>query len=312
MRPVATIDDERLARRFGDYLLAQGVRSEVDRGSDGWIVWVIDEDDVARAADEYEHFKFNPEDERYTTVSSIARARRREQERAERERDRNIVTLREGWFAQTRGLASGLRRRATKTRGLTLVLIVLSVTAAIATGLGDHDNPFTNALLIASVEYTPDGNITWDGLSDVRSGEAWRLITPIFLHFTFLHILFNMWWLRDLGMAIQRAKGNLMLLGLVVVSGVTGNLGQYFATGPLGGGMSGVVYALFGYIWMQHRFNPGSGLVMPRNTVYWLMGWLLICFTGWVGPIGNVAHVGGLVVGMAWGALPALWRRMHR
>ena len=34
---------------------------------------------------------------------------------------------------------------------------------------------------------------------DVLRGQIWRLITPIFIHFDVMHILFNMWMLRDLG-----------------------------------------------------------------------------------------------------------------
>ena len=37
--------------------------------------------------------------------------------------------------------------------------------------------------------------------------------------------------------------------------------------------------------------------------------WLFFCMTGWVGPVGNVAHAAGLLVGMAWAWVPYRLRR---
>ena len=46
--------------------------------------------------------------------------------------------------------------------------------------------------------------------------------------------------------------------GLVLVIAALSNLGQYFVSGPNFCGISGVVYGLFGYIWMKGRFDPAS------------------------------------------------------
>jgi len=52
---------------------------------------------------------------------------------------------------------------------------------------------------------------------------------------------------------------------------------------------------------MKSKFDPNSVLYMPPNTVLWLMGWFLLCFTGHVGHVANTVHAIGLGVGMSWG-----------
>src|SRR5262249_26728629 len=114
------------------------------------------------------------------------------------------------------------------------------------------------------------------------------------------------------GTAIERRKGWLMLLLLVLVSGALGNFGQYLASGPFFGGMSGVVYALFGYIWMKGKYEPWEGLGVPQQTVMIMLVWLVACFSGYLGDIANTAHLVGLIVGMAFGGTKGAWQRMRR
>ena len=141
-------------------------------------------------------------------------------------------------------------------------------------------------------------------LADLLAGELWRLFTPIFVHFGALHLLFNMMWLWDLGGAIERLKGGPFLALFVAASGAASNLLQYAITrSPDFGGMSGVVYALLGYVWMQGRFNPAFGIALHRSTVAMMLAWYALCWTGWLGPIANWAHTGGLAMGVAWGFL---------
>ena len=160
--------------------------------------------------------------------------------------------------------------------------------------------------------------MTWNRLSDIRSGEVWRLVTPIFIHFGFLHILFNMMWLRELGTAIEFRRGSLRFVLFVLAIAVSSNLGQYTVNrimeegGPNFGGMSGVVYGMFGYIWMKSHFDPASGFFIPRNLVIMMIGWFFLCMTGFVGPIANTAHAVGLCGGMLTGYLPTLWRNLIR
>ena len=142
-------------------------------------------------------------------------------------------------------------------------------------------------------------------------GQWWRVITPIFIHFGIVHLVFNLMWLYDLGGAIESRWRARHLLMLVVLCGVLANGAQYvinwdFQDGfrqwnALSGGMSGVVYGLFGYLWIRGRRDPSLGLQLNQQTVLLMMGWLVLCLTGMIGRIGNSAHVVGLLVGVAAG-----------
>jgi GlpG protein len=141
-------------------------------------------------------------------------------------------------------------------------------------------------------------------LPEVQAGQVWRLITPIFIHFGPLHLLFNLFWLRDFGSMIEVRQGMLKLALLVVVLGVASNLGQYLIGGPDFGGMSGVLYGLFGYIWLRGQCDPASGLALAPTTVSVMMIWFFLCLFGIIGSVANGTHAVGLVLGVVWGAAP--------
>jgi GlpG protein len=142
--------------------------------------------------------------------------------------------------------------------------------------------------------------------ADVLGGEVWRLATPMFLHLSFLHILFNMLWLWDLGRLVEMVRGSVFLLLFVMTTSIASNVAQYvIMQSPAFGGMSGVVYALLGYVWMQGKFNPRFGFEMHQSTVIMMLGWYVLCWTGLAGPIANWAHTVGLLLGVGWGYLDA-------
>ena len=182
---------------------------------------------------------------------------------------------------------------------------------AVLTQLGNNER-FVKPLLIT--EYREEGNyIVWQpDLPEIRHGQIWRLFTPMFLHFGILHIIFNMLWLRDLGSIIEAHKGWRLLLLLVSVFAVLSNLAQFLTSGPAFGGMSGVVYGLLGYVWMQGKFNPASKLRLQSQTVRLMIIWFFVCLSGLLGPIANTAHAVGAVAGIAWGYIAARLSRIRR
>lgn len=128
--------------------------------------------------------------------------------------------------------------------------------------------------------------------------QYWRLVGPALFHFSTLHLIFNVLWWWILGKQIEQKFGSSSLFLLFVLSAVIPNLAQYWISGPNFGGLSGVVYALFGFVWWIGWLRPGWGLGLPKNLVIFLLIWLLIGYADifWV-KMANTAHTGGLICG---------------
>ena len=190
-----------------------------------------------------------------------------------------------------------------------MILIAVSVVVAVLTRLGTDSETIKH---LAITEFHIEGGlIRWfKGLSEIKEGQVWRLFTPMFVHYGILHILFNMLWLKDLGGAIESREGTLKLALLVLFIAALSNVGQYLATGPAFGGMSGVVFGLLGYIWIRGRFDPRSGYHLERWIVMMMTIWFLLGVSGLIGNIANWAHGVGFALGIAWGFLPS--RRSSR
>ena len=138
-------------------------------------------------------------------------------------------------------------------------------------------------------------------LSEIKNGQIWRLFTPMFLHFSVAHILFNMMIFKDLGKIIEHSKGSKFFIYFVLSTGTLSNLCQYLITGPFFGGMSGVIYAFFGLLWMEKTLNPKSEFSLPMSDLALIIGWFFLCLFGLIGKIANTAHAVGLVTGMLTG-----------
>lgn len=301
MRQIGTLPDEESARRFEDYVLTQGIQTNVDADDGQWAVWVYEEDAVEQAREELDRFQQTPTDPKYVDAHRAAeKLRAAERERVARIR-KQAVNVREKW-----------NRPITARAPLTMLLILASVAVGIMTRMDEERDEVHQALAYVSTDSQGMYYLFVSPRNDLRRGQIWRMVTPIFLHFGPLHLLFNMMWLFQLGAAIEMRKGTLRYIVLILLVAIISNTGQYIATGPSFGGMSGVVFGLFGYIWMKGKYDPEDGLFMPPNLVFWMLAWFFLCFTGAVGPIANVAHAGGLITGMLLGSVSGVVRRALR
>ncbi len=289
MRLLAVFPNEEPASLLADTLYVHDIETSIKPTREGEVaLWVHDERDVTSARVVYEEFERDPAAKRFVEGRKRARAQRRQVADAEKKSRHRQVKAREALGTPWIGSA-------------TLILIGCCIGIAVISKLGEAGHVvryFTYADLAKGSA----------GLVAVQRGEVWRVLTPIFVHFGFLHLFFNMWWLKDLGTAIERAHSAKFLLFMVVVTGVLSNSAQFFMAGPKFGGMSGVILGLFGYIWVRGRRDPTFPLGMPKSTVMWMMVFFVLCWTGVFANVANIAHTAGLAVGAGWGYLAALRR----
>ncbi len=292
MRIIGTLNTAELARRFAGYLHVQGIESEIEPDGHGaCMVWIKSDDDLDAAMHHLRRFEKEPDHADFLGAEQKAAAMAAKE--AEQEKAR---------AARTFTRAEMLRQNRPV---LTLALIAVSIVVFLITGMGEKLAAVTH-LTITAYELK-GGYIQWEGgLPEVRSGEFWRLITPIFLHFGPIHILFNMLWLKDLGAAIEYRISTRFLATFVLLVAVLSNLAEYAIGGaPNFGGMSGVVYGLLGFIWMKGRYDAAAGMGLPQHIVAMMLIWYFLCLFGFIKGIANVVHTVGLVMGAAWGYLSA-------
>ena len=144
------------------------------------------------------------------------------------------------------------------------------------------------------------------------TSQPWRLITPMLLHFSLLHIIFNLLWWADLGRLIERHQSSAQLLLVTLVTAAVSNVAQFLYSGPMFGGLSGVVYGLLGYLWIFGRLNPGAGFALRRQIVVFMLAWMAICFVGLSDVVANAAHLAGLVSGCLLGGIFGMVRRSQK
>ena len=175
---------------------------------------------------------------------------------------------------------------------VTLLFVTVSVVVALLSNFGAS----TDALQLLLISQFSHG-----GLDDIFAGQLWRLVTPMFIHFGFLHLIFNMMWMWDLGKLIETKKGAGFYLGFILLVSASSNLAQYLLTqSVMFGGMSGVVYGLFGYVWIRGRVDRSFASGLHKTTVNMMLAWFVLCWTGLLGPIANWAHTAGLLAGAIW------------
>lgn len=283
MRKLTSREDRREAQFLRDALVGGDVPASLKLESDGgYSIWVHAQADMPMAEELLGAFVADPRDPRIADLAARAGLTRRTRTADEREAHRRTE----------RAQADQARAQAAPAIGtVSLGVILLSGIVAYFTKVGElHGELF---------------GFNWNA---ILRGEWWRLFLPVFFHIGWLHLIFNLMWVHQLGSAIEYHFRSRYLLMQVIVFGVGGVLAEGFITRSSAMGLSGVVYGLLGFVWVRGRLDPRSPIMPAQSTVIFMLFWMLLGFLG-VMNMANWAHAGGLVLGMLWGAVSAGFAR---
>ncbi|BAC13879.1 rhomboid family intramembrane serine protease [Oceanobacillus iheyensis] len=130
----------------------------------------------------------------------------------------------------------------------------------------------------------------------IMEGEWWRLLTSMFLHIGFVHILMNMVALFYLGTAVERIFGRTRFLVIYFLGGIAGSIASFATSISISAGASGAIFGLFGaLLFFGLIYKDVFKDTMGMNIVFILVVNLVIGFS--IPEIDMGAHLGGLLGG---------------
>jgi rhomboid protease GluP len=135
----------------------------------------------------------------------------------------------------------------------------------------------------------------------IDAGQWWRLLTPMVLHGSVLHLLFNSWALYALGPAVEASFGARRFLAIYLLAGLAGSMASYlFNPDALSVGASGAIFGLLGAL--AARVYAARNVIGREATKmqFGQIGSMIainLVFGFTARNIDNAAHIGGLVVG---------------
>jgi rhomboid protease GluP len=144
----------------------------------------------------------------------------------------------------------------------------------------------------------------------IAAGQLWRLITPVLLHGSALHIGFNMYALYLFGPSLEKHFGHMRFLALYLLAGFGGNVFSMMFTDALSLGSSTAIFGLMGahgvFIYQNRELFGKQTSRTALNQIIRIAGINLLI--GLSPGIDNWGHVGGLIGGalFAWLGGPLL------
>lgn len=268
------IDQQPIALLFTDYLISLGICAETKQEDGAYIIW-CDQSKYEQAKSAFNEFIHQPYHPKY------------QQAAWENGDTSNNVSLPSSGF-------SGIKEQFIAHAGIvTLVIFIACWLVYIGSVLGFSRDIFSVLHFYPALSF------------EAIINEPLRLLGPAFFHFSLLHIAFNTMWWWQLGGAIEKVFGKITLINLFLISTILSNIGQLIASGPNFGGLSGVVYAVVGFVWWIGWLAPEKGLSLSKPIIAFLVGWLLLGYVD-ILPINmaNTAHTIGLISG----CLLAFWQ----
>ncbi|PHM35660.1 rhomboid family intramembrane serine protease GlpG [Xenorhabdus innexi] len=271
---VTSIHNPRLAQAFIDYMATQGIHLTIRQSSEPFVVelWLEDEKQLTAVRQELDQFSRDPLNERYQAAS-----------------------WQTGKANTPLKYHNNLNWNTLKNQSGPLTIAITALCILVYFWMQ-----------LAGVNEVMSW-LAWPNKEQYL--ELWRWLTPALLHFSLLHILFNLvlWWY--FGSQVERNINTGKLVEITIVSAVFSGWAQSLFSGSHFGGLSGVVYALISYVWLTGEMSPQKGLSAPRGLIAISVIWLFVGYLNMFSlSIANAAHFSGLIIGL----LMALWDNLRK
>ncbi|MEZ9906385.1 rhomboid family intramembrane serine protease GlpG [Vibrio breoganii] len=271
------LNNPRIAQAFIDYMASQRTTvSQMPEGDGQFVLWLHDDAKLSMVQQELELFLKNPNDKKYQAASW------------------DMAETRTQQFSYS--TPSFMQMIKAKAGPMTLLVMLVCIVIYGLRLLGMQQQVF-------SLLHFP-------AMAD-QQWQVWRYVTHAVLHFSVLHITFNLLWWWQLGGDIEQRLGRGRLTKIFLVSALLSGCAQYWIEGANFGGLSGVVYALVGYIWVLSVRAPQFGLDIPKPILAFMLIWLVLGFVQPFMAIANAAHLAGLGAGCLLGWLDSVNRTQN-
>jgi membrane associated rhomboid family serine protease len=170
-----------------------------------------------------------------------------------------------------------------------------------------------NVLIFIITLLRPEAVIGLLGLTPaLLPAQPWTIITSMFVHGGFAHILLNMISLYFLGSFLIRAAGEKSFLGVFFLGGLAGNILFILLADPssTGIGASGAIFALGGALAVIVPRVPVIMLPIPVPVPLWV-AILIFLLLSFLPGIAWQAHLGGLLLGLIAGFILRRRRQIY-
>ncbi|MEZ9060005.1 rhomboid family intramembrane serine protease GlpG [Vibrio pelagius] len=266
------LNNARVAQAFIDYMASRHITIQMSPEGEGRVaLWLIDAQHQVETEAELNRFLSEPTHKRYQAASWDVAETRKSQ-----------------FHYHTPSFLSMIQSKAGP---VTLSIMLLCVVIFALQQLG------FNQQIFQKLHFPALNGQQW---------QLWRWLSHAVLHFSVMHIAFNILWWWQLGGDIEKKLGGLKLLQIFALSSALSGAGQYWVEGANFGGLSGVVYALVGYLWVVSTKAPQLGLTIPRQIVGFMLIWLVLGYMQPFMAIANTAHLAGLIAGVGIGWIDSI------
>lgn len=268
---IGSVHTPRMGQAFVDYANGLGADCRLKDSESACEIWLINEEKALEITQEFNAFIADTNHPKYLSAS---------------------------WDSPNQQIEVGNTSNATKYNsisniieraGLLVSIIIIFCTVVFLVGMNTQSN------LYSYFYFAPFGqNFDWS--------QPWRLITPALIHFSSTHLVLNLAWWFILGSAIEKRQSSARMLILFMAGTIIPNTAQYLITGANFGGLSGMVYALFGYCWIFSKYKPSVGINIQPALFGFMLIWIVIGFFDILPmQMANTSHLLGLIVGLVLG-----------